>query len=117
MKEFFAYVRRTRKQIIADCGDALAFCRELLMEDSPDSLPSDIATLLLDAEPDERDYAIAGAYSLLIGETRRRELPAYFTPPVLSRAVLDASAPPFWTVPMMRSVLDPACGGGSFLTP
>jgi hypothetical protein len=74
MKEFFAYVRRTRKQIIADCGDALTFCR-LLMEDSPDSLPSDIATLLLDAEPDERDYAIASAYSLLIGETRRSACP------------------------------------------
>ena len=68
------------------------------------------------AEPDERDYVIASAYSLLIGETRRRELSAYFTPPVLSRAVLEASAPILdrYNDP---DVLDPACGGGSFLTP
>lgn len=116
MKAFFAYIRRKRKRIIAEYGDALAFCRKILTEGIPDRLPDEIANLLLDAEPDERDYAIASAYSLLIGETRRRELSAYFTPPVLSRAVLDASAPILDRCDA-PAVIDPACGGGSFLTP
>ena len=116
MKDFFACIQRAQKQIIAECGDALTFCRELLTEDGPDCLPDNIANLLLDAEPDERDYAIASAYSLLIGQTRRRELSAYFTPPVLSRAVLDASAPVLDRCDA-PAVLDPACGGGSFLSP
>jgi adenine-specific DNA-methyltransferase len=116
MKEFLAYIQRAQKQIIAEFGDALTFCRELLTEDGPDFLPDDIANLLADAEADERDYAIASAYSLLIGETRRRELSAYFTPPVLSRAVLDASTPVLDHCDS-PAVLDPACGGGSFLTP
>jgi adenine-specific DNA-methyltransferase len=116
MKDFFAYIQRTQKQIIAECGDALTFCRELLTEDGPDFLPDNIANLLLEAEPDERDYAIASAYSLLIGQSRRRELSAYFTPPVLSRAVLDASAPVLDRCDA-PAVLDPACGGGSFLSP
>lgn len=116
MKEFFAYIQRAHKQIIAEYGDALTFCREMLTEDGPDFLPDDIANLLADAEADERDYAIASAYSLLIGEIRRRELSAYFTPPVLSRAVLDASAPVLDRCDA-PAVLDPACGGGSFLTP
>lgn len=114
MKEFFTYIQRTQKHIIAEFGDALTFCRELLTEDGPDFLPDDIANQLADAEPDERDYAIASAYSLLVGETRRRELSAYFTPPVLSRAVLDASAPVLEHCDA-PAVLDPACG--SFLTP
>lgn len=116
MKEFFAYIRRKQKQIIAEYGDVLTFCRELLTEDGTDFLPDNIANLLSDAEADERDYAIASAYSLLIGEKRRRELSAYFTPPALSRAVLDASA---WVLDSCDApaVLDPACGGGSFLTP
>jgi adenine-specific DNA-methyltransferase len=116
MKEFFAYIQRAQKQIIAEFGDALMFCRELLTEDGPDFLPDDIANLLMDAESDERDYAITSAYSLLIGETRRRELSAYFTPPALSRAVLDASAAVLDRCDA-PAVIDPACGGGSFLTP
>ena len=116
MNEFFTFIRRARKRIFSEFGNPLTFCRELLTKNGTDFLPDDIATLLADAETDERNYAIASAYSLLIGETRRRELAAYFTPPVLVRAVLDASAPVLDRCDT-PAVLDPSCGGGSFLTP
>lgn len=116
MREFFAYIRREQKQILAEYGDPIEFCRELLAEDGEECLPEKVADVFLAAEPDERDYAIASAYSLLIGEKRRQELSAYFTPPVLSRAVLEASANILERCEH-PAVLDPACGGGSFLTP
>jgi adenine-specific DNA-methyltransferase len=116
MNDFFAYIRKEREQILAEYGEPIEFCRELLSEDGEECLPEKLADEFLAVESDERDYAIASAYSLLIGERRRRELSAYFTPPVLSRAVLEAS------VSILEQcehpvVLDPACGGGSFLTP
>lgn len=116
MREFFAYIRREQKKIVAEYGDALAFCRELLTENRQLSLPEKIADVFAKVEPDERDYAIASAYSLLIGEKRRQQLSAYFTPPALSRAVVEASAHILDRCDR-PTVLDPACGGGSFLTP
>lgn len=116
MKDFFAYIRREQKKILAEYGDPIEFCRELLDEDGEECLPEKIVDVFWAAEPDERDYAIASAYSLLMGEKRRRELSAYFTPPVLSQAVLEASANILDRCEH-PAVLDPACGGGSFLTP
>jgi adenine-specific DNA-methyltransferase len=95
---------------------ALGFCRELLREDGADILPEEIAEEFTTVDADERDYAVACACSLLIGDVRRKELSAYFTPPVLTRAVLKAAAPVMRDV-AIPCVLDPACGGGSFLTP
>jgi len=66
--------------------------------------------------PDVRDYAIASAYALLIGPERRKQLSAYFTPPALVRAAIDAAAT-FVDERPDGLVLDPACGGGSFLVP
>jgi len=116
MRDFFAYIRKDREKILAEYGDALAFCRELLTENRQVFLPKQISDVLAKADSDERDYAIASAYSLLIGEKRRRQLSAYFTPPVLSRAVVEASAHILDRCDR-PTVLDPACGGGSFLTP
>jgi N-6 DNA Methylase len=116
MKDFFAYIRREQRKILAQYGGPVEFCQELLAEDGEECLPDKLADVFSAAEPDERDYAIASAYSLLIGEKRRRELSAFFTPPMLSRAVLEASADILDRCEHPR-VLDPACGGGSFLTP
>ncbi|PWT74207.1 MAG: hypothetical protein C5B46_04420 [Proteobacteria bacterium] len=116
MKAFFAYVKAAQKDILAEFGDALGFCRELLREDGADILPEEIAEEFITADADERDYAVASAYSLLIGDVRRKELSAYFTPPALTHAVLKATVPLMIDV-AVPSVLDPACGGGSFLTP
>jgi len=65
---------------------------------------------------DARDYAISTAYALLIGAGRRKELSAYFTPPALIAAAMQTAAP-FLDDIENPSVLDPACGGGSFLVP
>jgi adenine-specific DNA-methyltransferase len=72
--------------------------------------------LLNDLVADARDYAISSAYSLLIDKDRRKLLSAYFTPPTLTAAAMQAAAPFFDDIEN-PSVLDPACGGGSFLVP
>ncbi len=116
MRQFFAYVRAETSEILASHGNALEYCRGLLTEDGIDSLPEGVVDFFEAAEPDERNYAIASAYALLIGEKRRHALSAYFTPPVLARAVIEACAPVL-AERKEPTVLDPACGGGSFLTP
>src|SRR3546814_10161309 len=62
------------------------------------------------------DLAVSSAYALLIGDDRRKALAAYFTPPVLASATLDAIAQ-FLEAGQEPAILDPACGGGSFLVP
>ncbi|MBX9644754.1 MAG: hypothetical protein K2W91_11710 [Novosphingobium sp.] len=42
---------------------------------------------------DMRDYAISSAYALLIGPARRKSLSAYFTPPSLAAATIEAARP------------------------
>lgn len=116
MNELFAYVRKNRSDILNKYKNPVDFCRALISGDTAEYLPQKISDQFLSSEPDERDYAIASAYSLLIGETRRRELSAYFTPPILTNAVLRASAN-ILEKTKYPTVLDPACGGGSFLTP
>lgn len=115
MKDFFAYIRRDRRKILAKDG-AISFCTKLIAGHEQVSLPEKIAHVFAAAEPDQRDYAIASAYSLLIGEKRRQHLSAYFTPPILSRAVMEASTHVLGERDC-PAVLDPACGGGSFITP
>src|SRR6266851_2315515 len=72
--------------------------------------------LLSELDDDARDYAISSAYALLIDANRRKELSAYFTPPTLAAAAMRAASP-FLEKTNSPSVLDPACGGGSFLVP
>lgn len=104
------------KRYLPNMMAQFAFCGKLATEIEQLSLLEKIAHDFATAEPDERDYAIASAYSLLIGEKKRQQLSAYFTPPVLSQAVMEASAHILgrFDHPI---VLDPACGGGSFITP
>lgn len=80
------------------------------------NLPKGIEDLLSGAQPDEFDYAVSSAYALLMDTQQRKALSAYFTPPGLVSAVLDAAAG-FLDEVKAPAVLDPACGGGSFLTP
>src|SRR3546814_6943973 len=56
---------------------------------SSDVCSSDLIDRL---DADMRDYAVSSAYALLIGDDRRKALAAYFTPPVLASATLDAIA-------------------------
>lgn len=116
MKEFISYIQRNHARIVEKHVDAAAYCARLLKEEVTGEVPERILKALNDAPPDDRDYAIACAYALLIGKKRRKELSAYFTPPSLTRAALTASEP-FLEGIENPTVLDPACGGGSFLTP
>jgi adenine-specific DNA-methyltransferase len=59
---------------------------------------------------------VASTYALLIGDEKRKALSAYFTPPALAAAALGAASELLGSLPSPR-VLDPACGGGSFLGP
>lgn len=110
---FLRALRADRPRLLA-LGDPLALCLafargEPLVADSP------ATEHLCKLTADVRDYAVSSAYALLIGHNRRKELSAYFTPPALAAAAIEA-ARPFLQQPDV-SVLDPACGGGSFLVP
>lgn len=110
---FLAALRANRAKLLA-LGDPLSICLafardEELIADSP----ARAALALL--SHDMRDYAISSAYALLIGPAQRKSLSAYFTPPSLAAATIEA-ARPFFERPG-ATVLDPACGGGSFLVP
>lgn len=115
MKDLIRHIQRNRNAIIEAHEDAPSFCTALL-QDKKGVLPARIRESLGATSADERDYAIACAYALFLDRERRKELSAYFTPPSLARAALEASEP-FLKDIEDPAVLDPACGGGSFLTP
>ena len=116
MDNFFTYVRRHKTEIIEEFRDALAFCKAMASDIDQVGLPDHVRDVFSVAGPDNRDYAISSAYALLIGTERRKALSAYFTPPGLTSAVLDAASS-FIEGMTNPAVIDPACGGGSFLTP
>lgn len=115
LKPFLDFVRRHRTKILQDCEDAQAFCLGLTAGQSAVPFVEDALKLLEPLPDDVQDYAVASAYALLIGSDRRKHLSAFFTPPALVATALEAAAP-FLAMSNPR-VLDPACGGGSFLGP
>jgi adenine-specific DNA-methyltransferase len=110
---FLGALRADRARLL-DLGNPLSICLAFARDDAliADS-PVRAALALL--SQDMRDYAISSAYALLIGPTRRKSLSAYFTPPSLAWATIEAARPFFER--HGATVLDPACGGGSFLVP
>lgn len=64
----------------------------------------------------ESTYWFSSAYAQLLGEEHRKRLAMFFTPPSLTRRLLDdlsTSGVDFAT----RNFCDPACGGAAFLAP
>lgn len=64
----------------------------------------------------EATYWLSSAYAQLAGEERRKQLAMFFTPPSLTKRLLDdlsASGVDF----SARKFCDPACGGAAFLVP
>lgn len=61
-------------------------------------------------------YRIGGLYTSLMPEEIRSRLGAYYTPPALCERLLDMVTVAGVKWPTAR-VLDPACGGGAFLSP
>ncbi|WP_103970558.1 HsdM family class I SAM-dependent methyltransferase [Billgrantia desiderata] len=67
-------------------------------------------------ELQEATYWFSSLYAQLIGEKNRKKLAMFFTPPSLTKRLLDDlenSGVDF----VNRSFCDPACGGAAFLTP
>ncbi|MCY4427692.1 MAG: N-6 DNA methylase [Halieaceae bacterium] len=67
-------------------------------------------------ELQEATYWFTSAYAHLVGDQHRKDLAMFFTPPSLTKRLLDdlaASGVDFAN----RSFCDPACGGAAFLTP
>ena len=64
----------------------------------------------------DASYAIGALYTGTMPRERRAELGAYYTPPALCERLLDMAteAGVDWST---ARVLDPACGGGAFLSP
>lgn len=112
---FLDFVRRNRAAILSEIKP-LAFCLSLA-DAMPTGAPiAPALALLRDLTGDVRDYAISSAYALFIGPEKRKRLCAYFTPPSLAAAAMEAASP-FIVGRNNPFVLDPACGGGSFLVP
>ncbi|UBS33810.1 SAM-dependent methyltransferase [Altererythrobacter sp. N1] len=114
-RQLLAFVREHRKPILEQF-DPADFCLSLI-DNREDSEIILAARKLIDPlEPDVQDYAISSAYTRLIGEDVRKALSAYFTPPALAAAALAAIGELADPAQQLR-ILDPACGGGSFLVP
>lgn len=116
MKEFLVFLRRSRTTVLETFNSPLAFCQALAADAALVGIGAEAARHLQRMTPDVRDYAISSAYALLIGPERRKRLSAYFTPPALAKAAIAAAAT-FVDERANLLVLDPACGGGSFLVP
>lgn len=109
------FVRRRRAKFAKEVCDPEAFCLALIEDRCEFPFAAPMLELLRPLDDELRNYAISSLYALLIGHDRRKALSAYFTPPSLVAAAMR-SADPF----LRRNnpwVLDPACGGGSFLAP
>lgn len=109
------FVRRNRAAILQANGDATSFCLALVAERRDNLLVGEALDLLAPLDGNEQEYAISSAYALLIGADRRKLLSAYFTPPILAEAALQAADQ--FLGGSSPTVLDPACGGGAFLAP
>lgn len=116
MQGFFQHIRRNRTKLLNSNRTAVDLCLSIARNDGSIEFPDRIGALLTQASIDERNYAASSAYALLIGDQRRKELSAYFTPPALASAALEAGRE-YLTAHSSPRVLDPACGGGSFLAP
>ena len=113
---YFRFIQRNREKINELFESPLAFCMEILSDGEDGILTDGTHEFLRSVSTDQRHYLISSTYAMLLGAGRRRELSAYFTPPALAKAVIDVSRP-FVNSTKNPAVLDPACGGGSFLTP
>lgn len=115
IQTILTFVRQHRARFAQEVLDPETFCIALIEDRCDFAFAEPILDLLRPLDEELRNYAISSLYALLIGHDRRKALSAYFTPPSLVAAVMQA-ADPF----LRRNnpwVLDPACGGGSFLTP
>lgn len=66
------------------------FCLALIDDRQHADIVAQARALVALLDVDVQDYAISSAYARLIGDTKRKALSAYFTPPALASATLSA---------------------------
>ena len=79
-------------------------------------LAESIGTAASELEVADASYMIGGLYTGMMPGTFRTQLGAYYTPPALCEWLLDMATDAGVDWGSAR-VLDPACGGGAFLSP
>lgn len=80
------------------------------------ALASDIGSAAAALDPVEAGYQIGRAYTALLPAELRSRRGIYYTPPALVKRLIDMATEAGVDWQSCR-VLDPACGGGAFLTP
>ncbi|MFZ2099125.1 MAG: N-6 DNA methylase, partial [Oricola sp.] len=93
----------------------LEFCRELL-EQGALAVEGHEQLDLVDVSDSIRHYAASALYMLLMPQSRRQKLSAYFTPPFVTEHIVNRVVS-FGYDPLHDTALDPACGGAAFLVP
>lgn len=77
---------------------------------------SDLGALVATYPVEDAGYLIGSVYTVMLPETMRSDMGAYYTPPPMVNRLLDLSSiagTDFSTC----TAIDPACGGGAFLAP
>lgn len=76
----------------------------------------DLGTLVATYPVEDSGYLIGSVYTVMLPETMRSDMGAYYTPPPMVNRLLDLASiagTDFGTC----TAIDPACGGGAFLAP
>ena len=86
------------------------------LSNSEHSLARSIGALVASFPVEDSGYLIGSVYTVMLPETMRSDMGAYYTPPPMVNRLLDLSeqaGTDFATC----TAIDPACGGGAFLAP
>lgn len=80
------------------------------------NLAGNIGALVASFPVEDAGYLIGSIYTVMLPETMRSDMGAYYTPPPMVNRLLDLSEQT-GTDFAACTAIDPACGGGAFLAP
>lgn len=80
------------------------------------NLAADIGTIVTQFPTADAGYLIGSVYTVMLPESMRSTLGAFYTPPSLSERLIDLAIAAGFD-PAKHSACDPSCGGGAFLAP
>ena len=83
---------------------------------SEHGLARSIGALVASFPVEDSGYLIGSIYTVMLPETMRSDMGAYYTPPPMVNRLLDLSEQA-GTDFAICTAIDPACGGGAFLAP
>lgn len=86
------------------------------LTDSEHSLARSIGSLVASFPVEDSGYLIGSIYTVMLPDTMRSDMGAYYTPPPMVNRLLDLSEQAGTNFATCTAI-DPACGGGAFLAP